>query len=73
MSLTVTVRDDQTGETQTGHVADGDYVLITAEPCRLDGIQTYPPRGTVVLTIRGWTNRGRPNPTPTTQEVIPHG
>jgi hypothetical protein len=57
MSLTVTVRDDQTGEEQTGRVELGDYLLVTAEPCRLDGIQTYPQKGTIVLTIRGWTNK----------------
>jgi hypothetical protein len=64
VSLTVTVTDNETGDVQTGHVADGDYALVTASPCRLDGIQTYPAKGTIVLTIRGWTNKGKPQPSP---------
>ena len=52
MSLTVTVRDDQTGEEETGHVMDGDYLLVTCLPCRLDGYQVYPKSGTVVLTVK---------------------
>lgn len=58
MSLTVTVRDNETGEEQTARVADGDFVLIAADPCYLDSVQAYKPKGTAVLTVKGW----RPQP-----------
>lgn len=55
MSLTVTVVDNETGDTETKQVADGDYVLICTEPCHLDYVQVYPTTGTVQLTIKGRT------------------
>jgi hypothetical protein len=51
MSLTVTVRDEETGETATRTVQDGDYVLVCAPPCRLDSAQAYA-NGTHVLTVK---------------------
>lgn len=58
MSLTVTVVDEQTGETATQRVADGDYLLIVTAPAWLSGIQTYRHGATHVLTIKG--RRGAP-------------
>ena len=55
MSITVTVTDDQTGETETTSVRDGDYVLICTEPCHVASQQAYPAKGTHVLTIKGRT------------------
>lgn len=55
MSLTVTVVDNETGDTETKHVTDGDYVLICTEPCHLDYVQVYPTTGTVQLTVKGRT------------------
>jgi hypothetical protein len=57
MSLTVTVRDNETGETDSAQVPDGDFLLICTEPCRLDSTQNYPTKGTVVLTIKGRATR----------------
>lgn len=51
--LTVTVRDNKTGDMETAQVAEGDYLLVTCVPCRLDSHQNYPTTGTVVLTIKG--------------------
>ena len=51
VTVEVTVRDPETGETQTATVTD-DYILITAGSCYLDGIQTYA-NGTRVLTVKG--------------------
>ena len=53
MSLTVTVRDNETGDTETAKVSDGDYLLICAEPCRLHFTQAFPKSGTHQLTIKG--------------------
>lgn len=52
MSLTVTAVDNETGETNTVHVPDGDYLLICTNPCWLDGVQTHA-NGTHVLTVKG--------------------
>lgn len=52
MAIEVTVRDTETGETDTATIED-DYILITAGECWLDGIQDYPVKGTRVLTVKG--------------------
>ena len=52
MSLTVTVRDNETGDTAEQQVWDGDYFIVCAEPCHIDGIQGYPRKGTHVLTVK---------------------
>lgn len=51
--LTVTVRDNKTGETETRDVADNDYLLICTGGCYEAGIQVYPKSGTHVITIKG--------------------
>ncbi len=56
MSLKVTVVDEQTGDTDSCTVADGDYVLICAEPCYLDRTTAHA-NGTHVATIKGRTVR----------------
>lgn len=56
MSLTVTVLDSQSGETETATVADGDYILICVAPCYLDHTQASA-NGTHVLTVKGRTAR----------------
>lgn len=55
MSLKVTVTDIETGETDEREVADGDYVIVCASPCYVDGVQAYPTKGTHVLTVKGRT------------------
>ena len=52
MSLRITVVDEQTGDTETRTVADGDYALICAEPCYLHYINSFPRTGTVQLTVK---------------------
>lgn len=59
MSLRVTVLDLETGDTDTATVADGDYVLICADPCYRSGVVAHA-NGTHVVTIKGRT----PAPTP---------
>lgn len=57
MSLRVTVEDIETGQKGERIVPDGDYILITSEPCYLDGLQTY--AKTHVLTVKGFTKDAR--------------
>lgn len=52
MSLTVTAVDNETGETQSVQVADGDYVLIPTSPCYLAATAVHA-NGTHVLTVKG--------------------
>ncbi len=52
VSLRVTVEDIETGDTDQVTVKDGDYILIVAEPCRVDGIQVYKQGQTHVITVK---------------------
>lgn len=47
--------DEQTGDTSTEVVPDGDYLLIVTDPAYVANIQTYA-NGTHVLTIKGRTS-----------------
>lgn len=58
MSLRVTVRDNETGDEEVANVDDGDYFIVTANPCYVRRVQAYT-NGTHVLTVRGRT-AGRP-------------
>ena len=51
MTLRVTVVDQETGDTSTDEVPEGDYLLITHEPCHLHHTNAYA-NGTHVLTIK---------------------
>ena len=52
MSVRVTCVDEQTGEEDTAMIADGDYMLITVEPCYEAHVSAYR-SGTHVVTIKG--------------------
>ena len=60
MTLRVEVTDLETGESDIAIVATGDYLMLTASPCYVDGIQTYPAKGTHVLTVKNH----KPQPIP---------
>lgn len=51
MSLIVTVKDEQTGESQEKRVRDGGFVLITCDPCYLAHTNAFK-NGTTVLTVK---------------------
>lgn len=53
MSLTITVVDNETGDSDAVVISDGDYLLITADPCHEVGVQTYPTAGKHVITVAG--------------------
>lgn len=54
-ALRVTVLDLVNGDTETQDIDDGDYLLITTEPCWLDSTQVYKGGQTHVLTVKGRT------------------
>lgn len=51
MSIEVTIRDTETGESETG-IIDNDYILVVAGTCHVATTQAYA-NGTHVLTIKG--------------------
>lgn len=51
MTLRVTVLDVDTGDTDTQDVAEGDYLLITHEPCHESNVQVYSHGRTHVITV----------------------
>lgn len=57
MTLKVIVEDLEAGQKSEATVQDGNYILVTAAPCYLDGTQMY--RSTHVLTVKGLT-KGMP-------------
>jgi translation elongation factor P/translation initiation factor 5A len=48
----VVATDLTTGESEEQVIKAGDYVIITNEPCRVDGIQTYREGRTHVITVK---------------------
>lgn len=54
--IRVTVEDLATGETESQEIRD-DYIIVCAGTCHVDGIQTYPTKGTHVLTVKGRRER----------------
>ncbi len=51
MSIEVTVRDTETGDSETATITN-DYIVIVAGTCHVAGTQTHA-NGTHVLTIKG--------------------
>lgn len=51
MTLKVTIVDEQTGDTETTQVPDGDYLMIVTEPAHY-AVQAYA-NGTHVITVKG--------------------
>lgn len=60
--LRITSEDLETGDTQTMEIPAGEYVVITTEPCHVDGVQGYPLKGTYILTIKGRTAKNDSEP-----------
>jgi hypothetical protein len=59
MSIEVTVRDTETGDTETATITN-DYVIVCAGTCHVATIQDYPTKGTRVITVKGRLGRGMP-------------
>jgi hypothetical protein len=52
MSIEVTVRDTESGESETATI-ENDYIIVCAGSCYVANSQDYPIKGTHVLTIKG--------------------
>lgn len=50
--IRVTVEDLATGETETEELRD-DYIIVCAGSCHVAHINSYPQKGTHVLTVKG--------------------
>lgn len=57
MSIEVTVRDTETGESETATIVN-DYIIVTAGTCEVTSFNDYPQTGTTQLTIKG--RNGKP-------------
>lgn len=55
-NIRVTAEDLETGEVQVVEIEPGDFNIVCAKPLYLDGVQSYPGKGTYVLTLK--TARG---------------
>jgi hypothetical protein len=55
--LRVTVEDLETGDKQTRELPKGEYFILTAAPCYVAHTNSYPAKGTHILTIKGRTAR----------------
>lgn len=53
MTLRITVTDIETGDSDEATVADGDYIVICADPCTLHHVESRGGGETHVLTITG--------------------
>ena len=50
--IKITVTDPESGEVLGEQVIDNDYVVICAGSRYVSGTQTYPGKGTAVITIK---------------------
>lgn len=53
----VTVEDLATGEQQTKDLPDGEYFVLTTGGCHVAHTNSYPAKGTHIVTIKGRTAR----------------
>ena len=52
MSIEVTVRDTETGDSETQTI-ENDVIVVTAGTCHIAHVQDYPAKGTQVITVKG--------------------
>ena len=52
MSIEVTVRDTETGTSETQTI-ENDVIVITSGTCHIASVQDYPAKGTQIYTIKG--------------------
>jgi len=53
--LRVTVEDLETGDQETREMPAGEYFILCTSPCYVAHTNSYPGKGTHVLTIKGRT------------------
>lgn len=52
MAIEVTVRDTESGDSETQTI-ENDVIVVTAGTCYVDNVTDYPTTGTQVYTIKG--------------------
>ena len=55
--LRVTVEDLETGDRDSKEMPAGEYFVLTTSPCYVAHTNSFPQKGTHVLTIKGRTAR----------------
>lgn len=51
-AIQVTITDPDSGEVLAEKLLDNDYLVVCAGNRYVDGVQAYPTKGTVVVTIK---------------------
>ena len=52
MSLKIVVTDEQTGESETRRIAEGDYAVIAAHPCEVKDFSLDADKNLVIIRIK---------------------
>ncbi len=55
--LRITVEDLESGEKESKEIPAGEYFIVTTTPCHVSSTQSYPTKGTHVITVRDRTAR----------------
>lgn len=55
--LRITVEDLETGEKETQEMPKGEYFILTTAPCYVAHTNSFPAKGTHVITVKGRTTR----------------
>lgn len=53
--LRITVTDLETGDSEIREIPKGEYFILCTAPCYVAHTNSYPTKGTHVLTIKGRT------------------
>lgn len=55
--LRITVEDLETGEKQTQEMPAGEYFILCTSPCHVAHTNSYPTKGTHIITVKNRTAR----------------
>lgn len=55
--LRITVEDLETGETESREIPAGEYFILCTSPCHVAHTNSYPGKGTHIITVKGRTAR----------------
>lgn len=53
--LRITVEDLETGDQETREMPKGEYFILTTSPCYVAHTNSFPTKGTHVITVKGRT------------------
>ncbi len=55
--LRITVEDLETGAKETREMPKAEYFILTTSPCYVAHTNSYPQKGTHIITVKGRTAR----------------